>query len=142
MTGETDEPAEDGLAEAFWAVTRRLRHRTRETLAPWDVTPGQSRALAVLIRHRALRLSALAEHLRIAPRSATEVVDDLETRGLVARRPDPADRRATLVAPTEAGTRVGVAIHSARRAAAEDLFGHLPPADRQQLARILRTLRD
>ncbi|WP_416903860.1 MarR family winged helix-turn-helix transcriptional regulator [Micromonospora echinospora] len=141
MTAETDEP-ENSLAEAFWAVTRRLRHRTREALAPWDVTPAQSRALGVLTRHGALRLSTLAEHLRIAPRSATEVVDDLEARGLVGRRSDPTDRRATLVAPTEAGTRVGAAIQAARRAAAEDLFGSLPAADREQLARILRTLRD
>ncbi|MEU4565319.1 MarR family transcriptional regulator [Micromonospora sp. NPDC023956] len=141
MTADPDEP-EDGLAEAFWAVTRRLRHRTREALAPWDVTPAQSRALGVLIRHGTLRLSTLAEHLRIAPRSATEVVDDLEARGLVARRADPADRRATLVAPTEEGTRLSAAIRAARRAAAEDLFGGLPPADRAQLARILRTLRD
>ncbi|MEU4782261.1 MarR family winged helix-turn-helix transcriptional regulator [Micromonospora sp. NPDC023633] len=141
MTADTDS-TEDGLAEAFRAVTRRLRHRTGEALAPWDVTPGQSRALGVLIRHGALRLSALAEHLRIAPRSATEVVDDLEARGLVRRRPDPADRRATLVTPTEEGTRAGAAIHAARRAAAEELFGRLAPADREQLARILRTLRD
>ncbi|MEU4379793.1 MarR family winged helix-turn-helix transcriptional regulator [Micromonospora echinofusca] len=138
----SDDGGEDGLAEAFWAVSRRLRHRTREALAPWDVTPAQSRALGVLNRHGALRLSALAEHLRIAPRSTTEVVDDLETRGLVRRRPDPADRRATLVAPTEEGTRTGTAIRAARRAAAEELFGGLPPADREQLARILRTLRD
>ncbi|MEH1102807.1 MarR family winged helix-turn-helix transcriptional regulator [Micromonospora sp. CPCC 205561] len=130
------------MAEAFWAVTRRLRHRTREALAPWDVTPGQSRALGVLIRHGALRLSALAEHLRIAPRSATEVVDDLEARGLVRRRPDPADRRATLVTPTGEGTRAGAALYAARRAAAGDLFGGLTPADREHLARILRTLRD
>ncbi|MER6754349.1 MarR family winged helix-turn-helix transcriptional regulator [Micromonospora echinofusca] len=141
-THHSDDGGEDGLAEAFWAVSRRLRHRTREALAPWDVTPAQSRALGVLNRHGALRLSALAEHLRIAPRSATEVVDDLETRGLVRRRPDPADRRATLVAPTEEGTRTGAAIRAARRAAAEELFGGLAPADREQLARILRTLRD
>jgi DNA-binding MarR family transcriptional regulator len=141
VTGDTDD-AGDGLADAFWAVARRLRHRTREALTPWDVTPGQSRALGVLARHGALRLGALAEHLRIAPRSATEVVDDLQARGLVRREPDPADRRATLVALTEEGTHAGRAIHAARRAAADDLFGGLAPADREQLTRILRTLRD
>ena len=49
-----------------------------------------------------MRPSALAEHLHIAARSATEVVDALEARGLVAREPDPDDRRATLVRPTPA----------------------------------------
>ncbi|MEV5821683.1 MarR family transcriptional regulator [Micromonospora harpali] len=133
---------EEGLAESFWAVARRLRHLSRQTLEPWQVNPGQARALGVLTRHGALRLSALAEHLRIAPRSATEVVDGLQERGLVARRPDPADRRATLVTPTDEGVRVAAAIRAARHAEAERLFGGLSPVDRAHLARILRTLRD
>ena len=136
------EPAEESLAELFWAVARRLRHQSRRTLEPWDVNPGHARALAVLTRHGAMRLSALAEHLHIAPRSTTEVVDGLEERGLVARRPDPADRRATLVAPTDEGTRVGAAIRAARTAEAERFFGHLSPTDHTDLTRILRTLRD
>jgi DNA-binding MarR family transcriptional regulator len=133
---------EQSLSEAFWAVARRLRHRTRETLSPWDVTPSQSRALDVLIRHGESRLSVLAEHLRIAARSATEVVDDLQDRGLVERRPDPADRRATLVGLTAAGTATGHAIRAAREAEAERFFGALSATDRADLSRILQSLRD
>ncbi|MDD0859754.1 MarR family transcriptional regulator [Arthrobacter alpinus] len=40
-----------------------------------------------------VRLKDLAERLRIAPRSATEVVDQLEAKGLVRREADPSDRR-------------------------------------------------
>ncbi|MEH1165123.1 MarR family transcriptional regulator [Micromonospora sp. CPCC 205539] len=141
MTDSTADGDDDSLAEAFWAVAGRLRRQARESLEPWDVTPSQSRALGVLARHGELRPGTLAEHLRIAPRSATEVVDDLQTRGLVERRPDPADRRATLVALTEDGDRVIEAIRTARRAEADRFFGHLDDADRAQLARILRTLR-
>jgi len=133
---------EDSLSEAFWAVARRLRHRTRETLSPWDVTPSQSRALDVLMRHGELRLNVLAEHLRIAARSATEVVDDLQERGLVERRPDPADRRATLVALTETGSATGRAIRAARQAEAERFFGALSDTDRADLNRILHSLSD
>jgi DNA-binding MarR family transcriptional regulator len=133
---------DEGLAEAFRGVARSLRRRTRETLSPWDVTPWQSRALAVLLRHGELRLSELAEHLRIAARSATEVVDDLQRRGLAGRRPDPADRRATLVVPTEAGTAAGRAIEAARQAEAERFFGALSATDRAHLGRILRKLAD
>ncbi|MGQ5261516.1 MarR family winged helix-turn-helix transcriptional regulator [Micromonospora sp. ZYX-F-536] len=132
---------DESLAETFWAVAGRLRRQARESLAPWDVTPSQSRALGVLARHGELRPGAIAEHLRIAPRSATEVIDDLQARGLVERRPDPADRRATLVVLTEEGNRVSAAIRAARRAEADRFFGHLDDADRDQLARILRTLR-
>ncbi|MGW3603818.1 MarR family winged helix-turn-helix transcriptional regulator [Micromonospora sp. NPDC005161] len=140
MTERTADGDDESLAETFWAVAGRLRRQARESLAPWDVTPSQSRALGVLARHGELRPGAIAEHLRIAPRSATEVIDDLQTRGLVERRPDPADRRATLVALTGEGNRVSAAIRAARQAEADRFFGHLDDADRDQLARILRTL--
>jgi DNA-binding MarR family transcriptional regulator len=128
------------LSEAFWAVARRLRHGFRDVLAPWDVTPSQSRALGVLLEHGDVRLSVLADHLRIAARSATEVVDDLQSRGLVERHPDPADRRATLVVLTDAGAAAGTAIRAARAAAADRFFATLTAADRADLARILQTL--
>lgn len=135
------EPQEESLAEAFWAVARQLRHLTRDSLAPWDITPSQGRALGVLHRHDTMRLRDLAEHLRIAPRSATEVVDDLEARGLVERRPDPDDRRATLVALTTAGTGTATAVRAARTAGAESCFAALDDHDRADLTRILGTLR-
>ena len=120
----TDEP----LVEAFWALSRRLRAMAQEALAEWDVTPSQARALAVLRRGGPQRLGELAEHLRIAPRSATEVVDALAERGLVERRPDPADRRATLVALTAHGEEVSAAIRAARKTGASSLFARLPAA--------------
>ena len=132
----------EGLAELFWGVARRLRHQTRESLLPWEITPSQSRALSVLLREGPQRLSALAEHLRIAARSATEVVDDLADRGLAAREPDPADRRATLVRLTPSGIEAGDAIRAARHAEAERFFGSLNATDRADLSRILRKLRD
>jgi DNA-binding MarR family transcriptional regulator len=136
LVGTTDE----GLSDAFWAVARRLRHLSRETLGPIDITPGQSRALRVLDRDGPIRLNTLADQLRIAPRSATEVVDILEERGLAERRPDPHDRRATLVALTAEGRRLGGLIRTARRTEAERLFGGLSPSDRRTLARILGQL--
>ncbi|CCH19048.1 MarR family winged helix-turn-helix transcriptional regulator [Micromonospora lupini] len=137
----TTDSGDESLAETFWAVASRLRRQTRDSLAPWDVTPSQSRALGVLGRHGEVRPGTLAEHLHIAPRSATEVIDDLQARGLVERRPDPGDRRATLVALTAEGTRISADIRAARRAEADRFFGHLDDGDRAELARILRTLR-
>jgi DNA-binding MarR family transcriptional regulator len=135
---EHDEPASVG--DLFWAVARRLRHASRESLAPWDVTPSQFRALGTLMRHGAVRPSALAKHLGIAPRSATEVVDALEERGLVRRETDPDDRRATLVVVTDAGRELAGALRSARASEADRLFAGLDDADRAELERLLRLL--
>ncbi len=84
----------------------------------------------------------VAAVVHIAPRSATEVVDALESRGLVERHPDPGDRRATLVEVTEQSAGVLDAIRAARGTEAERVFGRLSQADRAHLARILRKLRD
>ena len=130
---------DETLAEAFWAVARRLRDTSQETLAPWDITPAQLRALRMLRRHGVMRLSELSDRLRIAPRSATEVVDALEKRGLAGRRPDQDDRRATLVEVTDDG---GSVLDAIRGSEAERVFSRLTPADRSQLARILRKLRE
>jgi DNA-binding MarR family transcriptional regulator len=133
---------DETLADAFRSVARRLRETSQETLAPWDITPSHFRAMRVLYRHGAMRLSDLSEHLHIAPRSATEVVDALESRGLAERRPDPRDRRATLVELTGHGTAVLDAIRAARGTEAERVFGPLTPSDRAHLARILRKLQN
>jgi DNA-binding MarR family transcriptional regulator len=134
------EPAGDEtLGEAFWAVARRLRDTSQETLAPWHITPAQLRALRVLRRHGIMRLSELSDRLHIAPRSATGVVDVLEARGMVQRRPDPGDRRATLVEVTDEG---GSVLDAVRGTEAERVFGRLSQTDRSHLARILRKLRE
>jgi len=133
---------DETLSEAFMSVARQLRSVSQETLAPWDITPANLRALRVLSRHGTMRLSELSDHLHIAPRSTTEVVDALESRDLVRRRPDPGDRRATLVEVTEHGASVVDAIRAARGTETERIFGRLSPADRAHLERILRTLRE
>lgn len=133
---------DETLSDAFWSVARQMREASHESLAPWDITPAQLRALRVLARHGPVRLSELSDHLHIAARSTTEVVDAVESRGLVRRRADPGDRRATLVELTEHGESVLDAIRAARGSETERLFGRLSQTDRAHLARILRKLRN
>jgi DNA-binding MarR family transcriptional regulator len=140
--GQGGSPGDETLPDAFWSVARQLREASHESLAPWDITPAQLRALRVLSHHGQLRLSGLSDHLHIAARSTTEVVDALESRGLVRRQHDPGDRRATLVELTEHGESILDAIRAARGSETERFFGRLSPTDQAQLARILRKLRN
>jgi DNA-binding MarR family transcriptional regulator len=140
--GGSGSSGDETLSDAFWSVARRLREASHESLTPWDITPAQLRALRVLSHHGPSRLSGLSDHLHIAARSTTEVVDALESRGLVRRRPDPGDRRATLVELTEHGESVLDAISTARGSETERLFGRLSQTDQAHLARILRKLRN
>src|SRR3954462_1842942 len=111
-----------------------------QAFAAYDVTPSQVRAIRVLDGDGGVRSKELAARLRIAPRSATEVVDALEAKGLVTRSPDPEDRRAVLVSLTDRGRELSAEVRRARGAESDRLFERLTAADREALARILATL--
>jgi DNA-binding MarR family transcriptional regulator len=129
------------VADLLQAVGRQLRRAAGSQLGPLGLTDGQGRVLRVLDQARTpMRMGDLAERLGIVPRSATSVIDVLEEHGFVARRPDPDDRRATLVALTPKGRRVLQSVRARRTAAATKLLERLSPADRAELHRLLRAL--
>src|SRR3954464_5329807 len=119
-------------------AARAQRRRWRELLEAWELTPSQSRALRVLGEKEGTRVSDLADALRIAPRSATEVADGLEARGRVARAPARGDRRAVLLRMTDAGRAIRDEVAVARAADARAFFGKLAAEDRATLARLPR----
>ena len=138
----SDELPAESLGDAFGAVARRLRAASMTAFAAYDVTPSQVRAIRVLSAHGGVRSKELADHLKIAPRSATEVVDALEAKGLVQRSPDPDDRRAVVVTLTDRGRELSEEVRRARGVETERMFGRLTRADRDDLARILAQLQD
>ena len=138
----TEDGGTTALGDLLMRVARTLRRRFTAALAPWDLSPHQARALRVVCGRDGVRLSELAEALRIAPRSATEVADGLQARGLVERAADPGDRRAVVLTPTPTGRQVQQEVTAARGADAQELFARLPAADRAELERILRRLTD
>lgn len=116
------------------------RHAGRE-LDTLGVTPGQLRVLRVLDRADGpLRISVLARRLDVVPRSATSVVDDLEAGGFVHRRPDPSDRRATLVALTRRGDDALRELRARRQAGVAQLLDRLDEREQAELARLLTRL--
>lgn len=117
-------------------------------LHPHGVTPHQARAMMLLNRAAAhgaqdtggLRNSQLAEQLRIAARSATEVVDQLQDKQLVQRTADPSDRRAWIITLTDRGRELSDLIRQDRQLQMSDFFAQLDPVDQQHLRRILIAL--
>ena len=78
--------------------------------------------------------------LRAVPHSITDLVDGLERHGLAERRPDPTDRRAKLVAITEAGEVSLEVANAIRERALTQIFGALSEEDRATLLRLLDSL--
>lgn len=127
-----------GLADLVLAAASRLRASSFAALEPYDLSPHPARALLVIADNEGLRPSDLAEHLRIATRSATDVIDTLEDRGLVSRSPSPTDRRAVVLAPTPTGRELAESVRQARRDNADLLAATLAPWERDTLESLLR----
>ena len=129
------------LAEALTRVSWRLRRASMKELAPLGLTFAQSRALRILSRHdEPLRIGDLAARFEVAPRSATSLIDTLETAGLVERLGDPTDRRSVLVALTPEGHELMERVGGLRRASAQRLFGRLDLEQQQRLLALLSVL--
>ena len=126
--------------ELLTQAVRALRRTWVGDLGEWGLSPHQARALRVVAGADGTRPSDLARALRIAPRSATEVVDDLAGKGLVRRAPAPSDRRAVLVQLTERGRAVAEQVRRAREDNSARFFARLSERDRTELSRILRRL--
>lgn len=133
-------PSADGLGELMLAVTRRLRRQTAHALTPLGITPHHARALRVVERDGPMRLGQLAEALRVAPRTVTDVVDHLAESGWVVRSPDPADRRATVIEVSEGGRAQAEEVERVRRQASREVFAGLSKGDQAHLGRILGDL--
>src|SRR5437763_963552 len=81
------------------AVSRRFVH----ALEPLELHPREFTVLRAVKANDGQSQQALADRLHIPPSRMVAIVDELESRGLIERRPDPADRRVRALYVTERG---------------------------------------
>ena len=99
------------LADQAWALLLQVGFELvsahfAATVAELDLAPAQARALHELDLDRPISMRELAERLKSDPSNLTGLIDRLEARGLVERRPDPTDRRIKGLALTAAGAQL------------------------------------
>jgi DNA-binding MarR family transcriptional regulator len=80
-----------------------VRSHLDDLLKPADITALQYTALTVLERHPDLTSAQLARNSFVTTQSMADMVTALETRGLIERRRDPADRRRLVIGLTADG---------------------------------------
>lgn len=120
-TRRADRPRGD-VASEVWLLMSELvldHERRRQVSDALGISFSRARAVRRLAR-RPMSMGELAAALGIEPPNATVLVDELESLGLVRRRPHPTDRRAKLVEATRKGKTM------ARRA--DDILATPPPA--------------
>lgn len=126
LARELDQPIQQvfrrhGLGSAEFDVLATLRRAGD----PFRLTPG-----------------VLVESMMVTSGAVTKRVDRLARPGLVARHPDPGDRRSVLVGLTSDGRRLVDLVVQEHLANEERLLARLSPREREDLARLLRKLGD
>ncbi|MEV5375565.1 MarR family transcriptional regulator [Streptomyces nondiastaticus] len=101
-TPEAHVTAERRLCGLVNGLARRIADHVRDHAAALDLTAPQATALRELSGPMTMR--ELAERMACEPSNATFVIDKLEGRGLLERRPHPTDRRAKQLVLTGEGT--------------------------------------
>jgi DNA-binding MarR family transcriptional regulator len=135
--------------DELWSALAGFRERVFSRMQPGladldglDLTLAQSIALQHITSAGPLTVTALQARLSRAQASTSQLVTQLERRGLVERRADPADGRRTLVGLSLRGRRQMARLDQVRRQGFESVVAALPPAVRRQLVDALRTTLD
>lgn len=105
-----------------------------------DLDPTSITAISVLGRLGALRPSVLAEHLATGASNVSKVLGRLEAAGLVERRKDERDARATLIQLTPAGDDVAAAFIRAGDGMLEELLDGWTEKERHLLTQLTQRL--
>ena len=116
---EREEPHLVALLERVWRRTKRELDKAGRELAP-DLRPSHVRLVSITPAG-GLRLGDLATKAGMTAQSLGEFVATLNQAGYTEVVPDPADRRARLVRPTQRGVQLRLAMNAKAREL-EDLW--------------------
>lgn len=118
-------------------VTRLLRRNFQRRAQALGLSLAQWQALAYLSRQEGVNQVTLAESLEIQPITLARVIDRLQEMGLVDRRPDPDDRRATRLYLTAAAASLLARAWEIGAETREEALAGLPEARREALIEAL-----
>lgn len=133
-------PPFEGIAYLLAALGYASSRRFHDVLAPLDLEPRHFAVLRAIGFSEGQPQQAIAQRLQIPPSRMVAIVDELEDRGLLERRPDPHDRRIRTLHVTAAGRKLlreafDVAVEHDRLVAAP-----LDERERAQLRELLKRI--
>lgn len=110
------------------------------TVGAHDITPGQFGVLTIIAANPGLNQSELGAAMGVDRSTVVAVIDRLEERELVQRRPAPNDRRSYALGLTAKGTDLLARLEPLVRAHEVRISARLVPAEQRELIRLLRKM--
>jgi DNA-binding MarR family transcriptional regulator len=132
-----------GVIGRISRLARELEQRLEPVYRDHGLEPGWHDVLATLRRSGPpfrLRPTDLTNASMLTSSGTTKRLDKLEQAGLIARSPDPEDRRGTLITLTDAGRELIDTLTVAHLQNEREILGALSEAEQRRLADLLRKL--
>ncbi|MGA8671595.1 MAG: MarR family transcriptional regulator [Terracidiphilus sp.] len=124
-------------------IRRALRRPLDAEVAKGELTAPQTSVMQVVVRQDGISLKDLSKEVSLAHSTVSGIVDRLEKRGLLSRRPDPQDGRISRVYPTAVVREfVRNQIPMLTRGPLEAALERLKPAERVALGDAVKRLRE
>jgi DNA-binding MarR family transcriptional regulator len=124
------------LSQLGFVASRRFA----EAVAPLELEPSEAGLLRQLASRQGETQQSLAVAMATSPSRVVALLDQLEKKGLVERRPHPSDRRARAIHLTPAGRALLGRLATAGRRHEEAMCDGLSDGEREELRRLLARL--
>jgi DNA-binding MarR family transcriptional regulator len=111
-----------------------------EECAEFDITPVQYGCLAALHEHPGIDATRISYLIAFDRSTLGQVLERLETKGLIQRTGSPHDKRVKLVKLTREGARLLAAVEPCVNRAMKRLLGRLPLEEQRNFMRTLTLL--
>src|SRR5262249_2165487 len=137
-----DDRAHSALAFLLSQVGIFASQRFAQRISPLDLHPPMFRVLNVVDAAEGQSQQAIGEAIGAPPSRMVGIVDELEEKGLVERRPEPGDRRVRALYLTKDGRKL---LDDARKLAMEherELTKGMSAADQRRLVELLQKIVD
>ena len=136
-SGDTGAPTSRRLAYLFKHAERLISELHVEALAPFNIHSRDLGVLLIIDRFEPASQQQVAERLGVDRTTMVAIIDALEAKGIIARRPDAQDRRRNVVELTPAGQDLLRRATAASDAAEAELLAPLAPEEGEQLRDLL-----
>ena len=138
----TGDRAPSSLAFLLSQVGIHAARQFAERLEEVDLQPPLFRVHNLVDAAERRSQQAIGEAIQVPPSRMVALVDELEERGLVERRPNPADRRIRALFLTRKGRQKLARGREIASAHEEQLTVGMATADRESLTRLLQQIVD
>jgi len=129
-----------GLSDLLLIFRRNILESVRKEGFKYDLTLSQVEVLRSIGLSGKETMKNIADYLKITPPSATEIVAELEKKGLVKRENNKKDRRIVFVVLSDKAKKLFVSLSKRKGAVFKRMISKLRLNDRKNLERIIRIL--